>query len=301
MATAHANGVSIEYRESGSGDPVVFVHGGLSDHRTWEVHREALGAKYRSIAYSCRYHWPNPPAPQDALHSVSDQVDDLRALVRTLDAAPAHLVGNSFGGLLCILAAIQEPSLVRSLVLLEPFSLPLLTSVPPKPFELLKLGARHPGSAAAIVLFGVRGLGPSQAAFERGDLERGQQLFTRAVLGPRGVDRMTAARREQARDNLEVFASQLTRGTFPSVTGDDVRRLTIPTLLLGGDESPAIMRHLNDRLQDMLPHADRVAISGASHDSHLDNPSGVAAAMLSFLDRQSSTQPSVPDPPNHRE
>ncbi len=283
MPTVTANGVSLEYRECGSGEPVVLVHGALSDYRIWQTQREALGQKYRAISYSCRHHWPNDPAPPDAEHLMIEHVDDLQALVTALGAAPAHLIGNSSGGLLCLLAAIRAPELVRSLVLLDPFVLPLLVSVPPRPLELLKLALRHPRTAATVLQFGARGLGPAQAAFGRGDLEKGLQLFIRAVLGPRGVDWMTETRREQAHDNLEIFASQLTRGTFLSIDPDDVRRITVPVLLLSGELSPTIMRVLTDRLHDLLPKAERIEIPRASHDAQVDNPSAVTDAALSFL------------------
>ena len=285
MPTANVNGVALEYRENGSGEPVVMVHGALSDYRIWQVQREALGRKYRAISYSLRYQWPSAPAPPDADHSFARQVDDLQALVTELGAAPAHLAGNSSGGLLCLYLAIRAPELVRSLILVEPFVLPLFVSVPPRPLELLKLALRHPRTAAAIVQFGARGLGPTQAAFERGDLEAGLQHFTRAVLGPGGIERMPEARQQQARDNLDVFASQLTGGEFPPLDRDDVRRISAPTLLLSGEQSPLIMRLFTDRLHELLPHAERVDIPGASHDAHVDNPSAVTDAALAFLAR----------------
>ncbi len=293
MPTANVNGVSLEYRETGTGEPVVLVHGGISDYRIWQVQREALGHNYRAISYSCRYHWPNAPASPEAEQPVDEHVDDLIALVTELDSAPAHLVGNSAGGLVCLLAAIRAPDLVRSLVLLEPFALPLLVSMPPRPLELLKLALHHPRLAAAAVHFGARGLGPSQAAFERGDLEGGLQLFTRAVLGQRGVEQMTEERRGHAHDNLEVFASQLTRGTFPSPNPDGFRKIVVPTLLLVGAQSPAIMRLLTDRVQELLPQAERVEIPGASHDAHVDNPSAVTDAILTFLNRRATPQPTA--------
>ena len=283
MATASVNGVSLEYQETGTGDPVVFVHGALSDHRTWQVQRESLGPAWRAISFSGRSNWPNAAAPPDAEHRFDVHVDDLLALVDELDAAPAHLVGHSSGGLLCLLAASRAPDLVRSLVLLEPFALPLLTSVPPRPLEILKLAFRHPRTAGAVIHFGAFGMGPTQAAFERGDLERGSQTFFRAVFGERGVRRMTAPRREQARANLATFASELTRGTFPSTDPNDFRRIDVPTLLLTGSESPSIMHRFTDRVNDLLPEAERKTISGASHDAQCDNPSDVTAAISAFL------------------
>lgn len=286
MPTVNANGVSLEYREAGAGEPVVLVHGGISDHRIWQVQREALGRNYRAISYSCRYHWPNAPASPDAEQPIDEHVDDLIALVAELGAAPCHLVGNSAGGLVCLLAASRAPDLVRSLVLLEPFALPLLLSMPPRPLDLIKLALQHPRTAAAVAHFGARGLGPAQAAFERGDLEKGLQIFTRAVLGRRGVEQMTEARREQAQDNLATLALQLTRGTFPSTNDADIRRIGAPTLLLTGAQSPPLMGLLTDRVHDLLPRAERVEIPAASHDAHVDNPSAVTDAILVFLARQ---------------
>jgi pimeloyl-ACP methyl ester carboxylesterase len=283
MPTAAVNNVLLEYEESGVGEPVVLVHGGVSDHRIWQAQRLALGHKCRAIAYSCRYHWPNDPAPPDAEHTVAVHVQDLHALIRTLAAGPVHLVGNSFGGLLCLLVAIRAPQLVRSLVLLEPFVLPFFVGLPPRPPGLLRLATRDPRMAAAVVQFGARGLGPAQAAFKRGDLERGLQLFTGAVLGPYGVDRMTPARREQARDNLQTFAAQLMHTEFALLDQDELRRVTVPTLLLSGEQSPPLMRLLVDRLQKRLPCAERVNIPDASHDAHVDNPDAVTGAILTFL------------------
>jgi len=293
MPTVNANGASLEYQESGSGEPIVMVHGGLSDHRIWEAQREALGRNYRAIAYSCRYNWPGGPVPPDAEPSFMEHVDDLQALVTALDAAPAHLVGNSSGGLLSLLVATRAPEQVRSLVLLEPFVLPIIVGVPPRPVKLLRLALRHPRTAAAIVAFGARGLAPTQAAFERGDLDEGLRIFTLAVLGARGVEQMTEARREQARDNLEAFASELTRGTFPSPDPEAVRQITVPTLLICAEQSPPIMRLMTNRLHELLPHAERVEIPCASHDAHVDNPSAVTDAVLTFLARGSNALPAA--------
>ncbi|MEW6271175.1 MAG: alpha/beta hydrolase [Thermodesulfobacteriota bacterium] len=184
-------------------------------------------------------------------------------------------------------------SRARSLVLLEPFVLPFFVSLPPRPLQVLRLALRHPRTAAAVVQFGARGVGPAQAAFERGDLERGLECFARAVLGPVGVARMTEARRQQARDNLATFAVQLTRMKFPLLDPDGVRRVTVPTLLLSGEQSPPLMRLLTDRLQELLPHAERVDLPDACHDAHVDNPFAVTDAILSFLARRPRTEPTT--------
>ena len=85
------------------------------------------------------------------------QVDDLQALIRSLDAAPAHLVGHSYGAFLCLLLAIREPHLVRTLTLAEPPVTTLLVSNKPGPLEIMKLLVTRPRTAAAIITFGTSG------------------------------------------------------------------------------------------------------------------------------------------------
>jgi hypothetical protein len=57
---ALVNGTSLAYQEQGTGLPVVFVHGGFSDHRVWETQRAAAASRYRFIALSLRYFGPDP-------------------------------------------------------------------------------------------------------------------------------------------------------------------------------------------------------------------------------------------------
>ena len=54
IKTANVNGTSLAYREEGEGGPVVFVHGALSDLRTWEQQLPVVGRSYRAITYSRR-------------------------------------------------------------------------------------------------------------------------------------------------------------------------------------------------------------------------------------------------------
>jgi hypothetical protein len=53
---------------------------------------------YRTIVYSRRFHWPNEAIREGTDYSMTEHVDDLRALLRSLDAAPAHLVGHCQAG-----------------------------------------------------------------------------------------------------------------------------------------------------------------------------------------------------------
>ena len=60
------HGAEVSYVESGRGDPVVLVHGGLQDYRLWKDHIAAFAKHYRVIAYSGRNHFPNPECRGDS-------------------------------------------------------------------------------------------------------------------------------------------------------------------------------------------------------------------------------------------
>lgn len=285
MARVDINGTPFEYVEQGNGEPVVFVHGSISDYRTWQFQRDEFGKRFRAIAYSRRYHWPNEQIPEGIDYSMTEQVDDLQSLLRSLGAAPAHLVGNSYGAFLCLLLAVREPHLVRTLVLAEPPVLPLFVSFPPRPLEILRLLVSRPRTAVAIMKFGATGIRPATVAFRRGDMEAGMRLFGTAVLGREFYRCLPQSRLEQVRANLNTFKAELLGSGFPPLGADQVRSIQTPTLLVTGQRSPGLLLRLTDRLQELLPHTEQIEIRGTSHLMHEEDASAYNAAVLSFLAR----------------
>lgn len=280
--TALVNGASLAYRERGAGEPLVLVHGSASDMRTWAHQLRSLSKSFRTIAYSRRHAWPNEPIPESAPDPMGPHVDDLVALLRHLDAAPAHLVGHSWGGFVCLLAAIRHQEAVRSLVLMEPPVLSLFVSTPPRAAELVKTFARRPRTALAILRFGMTAAVPAEKAYRRGDDLRGFELFARGVLGKHAFEHLSAERRQQALDNLAVDKAQLLGEGFPPLRDDEVRSVGHPTLLLHSEQSPPLFRLLADRLEELLPNVRRAEVPGASHIMHEDNPPAVTGAILGF-------------------
>ena len=175
VRTATVNGITLAYREQGEGEPVVFVHGTASDLRTWERQLPALrGADRRAIAYSRRYARPNEDIEPGADDQMLPHVDDLIALLHAIDAAPAHLVGDSWGAFICLLTAIREPrGRPNADAGRAGRSSPSSSALHQRPTELFRLLVRRPRTALAIVKFGAGTMSPAQKAFRRGDDEAG--------------------------------------------------------------------------------------------------------------------------------
>jgi pimeloyl-ACP methyl ester carboxylesterase len=285
--TADANGTLLAYREEGGGEPVVFVHGSASDLRTWEQQLPAVGRRYRAIAYSRRFAPPNENTEPGADDPMLPHVEDLAAFLRAIGAAPAHLVGNSWGAFICLLAAVRHPHVVRTLVLEEPPVLPLFVSTPPRPLELLRLLATRPRTAIAILRFGAGTVTPAQKAFREGKDDEALRIFGRGVLGEAPFERLPDARKKQMRDNLGSLRAQLLGAGFPPLRDDEVRGIRAPVLLVTGERTPRVFCRLTDRLEELLPLVERIEIPGASHAMHEENAAAVNEAIVRFLGRHS--------------
>jgi pimeloyl-ACP methyl ester carboxylesterase len=207
-----------------------------------------------------------------------------------MDAIPAHLVGHSWGALICLLAAIRHPQVVRSLVLQEPPVLSLFVSTRPRPMELLGLFIRRPRTARVIFSFGAKTALPAEKAFRRGDDEAALQAYARGLLGKDAWERLPQERKQQARENLNSLRAQVLGAGFPPLSDDDVRGVAAPTLLMTGARSPAYLPRLTDRLHQLLPNVTRAEIPNASHLMNEENSHVVNEAILDFLSRAAPPQ-----------
>jgi pimeloyl-ACP methyl ester carboxylesterase len=288
-STATIRGTPFTYVERGQGEPVVFVHGTCQDLRTWLPQIDAVSGAYRTIIYSRRYARPGADIPPGEDDPMMPHVDDLVALLQELNATPAHLVGNSWGGFISLLTAMREPALVRTLTLCEAPVLTLLVDNNPKPTQIAKLLLRRPADAYRLMHFGLRVVEPTKKAYKEGDQERANRIFGTALLGRKHFASLPEERQQMLLENQAVEAAQLLGTGFPPLPAADVRHIAAPTLLMTGDASAPMLRlTLTGELQRLIPNVERVTIPDASHLMHEDNPAAFNHALLSFLDRHRS-------------
>src|SRR3954469_18349617 len=104
------------YTVEGEGDPVVLLHGGVSDSTGWGAQVPALKNHYRTFAFDRRGHGgtPDTTAPFDYGEMAGETV----AFLENVVDGPAHLVGWSDGGIVALLTSLARPDLVRRQVLI---------------------------------------------------------------------------------------------------------------------------------------------------------------------------------------
>lgn len=272
VKSIHVNGTQLHYIEQGRGDPVVFVHGGVTDFRSWMLQIEPFAQRYRVIAYSRRYHYPNVYPNIGAQHSsgypATEHRDDLAELIKALSLGPAHIVASSYGAYISLLLAEAQPELVRSLALGEP---PVPTLFGP---DAVRASAEQ--------------VEPARQAFESGDSEKAIRAFVESVAGEGAFDRFPPQARQMILDNAPEFRLEVNTSPdlyFTAFSCDDARSISTPVLLLTGEVSPNFFHQMTDELERCLPNTERVMIPHASHGMHNMNPQAYNEAVLAFLAR----------------
>ena len=97
------------------GEPVVLLHGGLSNTENWE--KEILPAvekTHQPFAYDRTAH--GRTKIRDGFMHFDFQVEEFIAYVEKVIKKPVHVIGWSDGGNIGLLAAIKRPDLIKSLV-----------------------------------------------------------------------------------------------------------------------------------------------------------------------------------------
>jgi len=101
------------YRESGSGMPVIMIHGlmGMSDN--WIPVARGLSGNYRMVMPDLRNHGNSPHHKEFNLNVLTENIF---ALCQKLKIDSAVFIGHSLGGRIAMAVALQKPKLVRKLI-----------------------------------------------------------------------------------------------------------------------------------------------------------------------------------------
>jgi pimeloyl-ACP methyl ester carboxylesterase len=269
------DGTALAYEVSGSGEPVVFIHGALiADAFPPLLAEPALRERYRLIHYHRRGYGGSAPGATSV--DLARQAADCRALLDHLGVPRAHVVGHSLGGTIALRLALDAPERVHSLAVLEP-ALVLGASAQPYREAIARNQQRYrAGDAAGTVdeFLQVR-FGPGyRAAF----LDRAvPEAFAQAI-----ADAGTAFERDMPAVGEWAF------------TQAEAQRISQPVLAVLGSESEALWPRFGEThrlLLRWLPQVEEYVLPGATHALQLQNPRDMAAALADFLARHPLPSP----------
>jgi pimeloyl-ACP methyl ester carboxylesterase len=262
MATVDVGDTTLYYRETGTGSPLLLIHGAGAHADLFDGAVQALAQQHRVIVYDRRGHSRSGSKPAAVKGYLKRQAQDAAALLRNLSAAPATVVGWSMGGVIGLCLALEHPELVTRLVVCEP---PLYASK--------HMPASNLGPFLKAQLLAVMGRKRAAAA-----------IFVRMLLvrpdGSNGYDSLDPATREGVLGNAATLLHELKTGTGEELTPERLRQLRCPISAILGNDTPAVFSDATERLLALLPQMRVDRIAGAGHIAVMTHPTHFARCAL---------------------
>jgi pimeloyl-ACP methyl ester carboxylesterase len=275
MSSATINGIELYYELSGqAGEPLVLVHGSWGEHHGWDLMVPALARSFRVLTYDRRGHSRSErPAGQG---SVREDVSDLSALIEHLGLAPAHFLGNSFGGSIVLRLTAERPDLFRSLNVHEPALFSLLD--PAADREILQSVQERIRAVMELL--------------EKGEMEAGARQFVETLtLGPGAWERLPERLRQSMCVNAPTFLDEQRDPEWLAIDLQRLARFSPPALLTRGDQSSPIFPLVIEKLAGTLAHAQAQTLQGVGHVPQLSHPQEYVEAVVSFIRATGSVNP----------
>jgi non-heme chloroperoxidase len=263
------SGLALSVR--GGGPDVILIHGSLGDYRQWNAIAARLEPNCRVIAVSRRYHWPNSVPHPDISYTYEGHSEDLQSLLRAIGHA-VDVVGHSYGAGVAILAALRGSESIRSLTLIEPAFGSLLSAATP---ELVPEFTSRESMVASVKTFA-----------KAGDNERASEALIDWVQnGEGGFSRLPQSVREGLLANAKTIGPNIL-APVPKVTCDDLKVLSVPTLVLNGERTRVWYKLIGQVVAACVPGAQAATIQSAGHMAIVENPMQTATLLMQFLSKQ---------------
>jgi len=251
------DGTAIAYQRSGKGTPLVLVHGTTADHTRWNLVLPALERHFTVYAMDRRGRGQSGDAEPYALER---EFEDVAAIVDSA-GLQVDLLGHSYGAL-CAMEAALDTAHLRKLVLYEPV-------FPVEGIETYPKGARE--KLLALLQQGDREL--LLTAFFRDVVQMPEQQIALLRSEPVWQARLAAAHtvvREMADADYRFDPKRF-------------RSLTVPTLLLLGENSPPFLTRPTELLASTLPDSRIVVLPGQGHVAMSTAPELFLREVIEFL------------------
>ena len=258
--------VRLYYEEHGRGTPLVLAYGIGGNTKMWDVNVPGLAARHRLILWEPRGHARSDAPADPAKYSFQRWALDLKAVLDHLGLRRAHLGGLSLGAGIVTRFALRFPGRARSLVVTNSSS----ASGLPLTWQNVVMRAR------SIEITLTQGM-DAMAEFA---MAANPNLSERLALDPEAK----AEFYEEYRQLTPIgYANSLRALLAMDHITDDLPKLRMPVLLIGGDRDPSLspMKVMHRKVRG----SKLVVLAPASHYANRDQPDAWNRAVLDFLAR----------------
>jgi pimeloyl-ACP methyl ester carboxylesterase len=250
------DGTPIAVWRSGTGPPLLLIHGTAADHSRWAPVLPAFEERFTVVAMDRR---GRGQSGDGVAYALEREVEDVLAVIPWA-GRPVDVIGHSYGGMCAMEAALRTDG-IRRLVLYEP---PMgFLRTPPHVVTRLEelLGTGQRDELLGYFMIEVAGLSPEQV-----DLLRSLPAWQSRLDAADTIPREERTTREYA------FAAERFHG------------LDVPTLFLEGGDSAAPFKAAGEAVAAALPNCMRVVMPGQRHAAMDTGTELFTTEVLRFLE-----------------
>jgi pimeloyl-ACP methyl ester carboxylesterase len=267
-----ANGLRFHIQQAGAGPDIVLIHGVTGDLSIWYLCKamQALGAHHRVTAYDLRGHgYSEVPASG---YTSADHAADLVALLDSIGAPRAKLLGHSFGAVIALHTAVLAPDRVESIVLSDPY-FPALRYLE----DLSRWGHwqnfRQEAEEAGVLLSDEYWYDLGRFFDQVLHLDGERLLRFRQAVGLPALERLLRLGRTTCGDDSKAEAG---------LTTELIATVRQPVLALYGEFSPFLATA--QYLVEHLPNCRSALVPGAKHRAPEENSDGFVQLVKQFFE-----------------
>ena len=251
------DGTPIAFRKSGSGPPLLFVHGITADHKSWYKIAPILEKHFTVYVMDRRGRGGSGDSPA---YDLMREAEDVIAVTEFIGKS-VSVFGHSHGGLCCLEATLLSEKTAR-LILYEPALPGIAPPVPSGLADKIRALVDSNKNEEALILF------------YRELAKLPEEEISAMQKSPVWDDRVKSATTiPRELSLLETYHFDI----------EKLAELKIPTLLVLGSESPTFAQQVTDILNSAIQTSETVILPGQQHIAHYSNPELLAEVILKFL------------------
>ena len=266
------HGERVAYRDAGTGEALLLIHGMAGSSATWRAVIPALSKRYRVLAPDLLGHGESTKPRGD--YSLGAFAASLRDLLDALDIGRATVVGQSLGGGVAMQFTYQHREYCRRLALISSGGLG-----PDLNWILRILSA--PGAELLLPVVAPRPI------LHVGN-KLGAWLTSLGVQSPRAGEMWSAYSSLSDQQTRQAFLRTLRsvvdyRGQAVSALGKIHVSHGLPTLLIWGEEDRIIPVAHGHAAHDAVPGSRLEVLPGVGHFPHVESPMAVVDILDDFI------------------
>lgn len=259
MNETEAGGLKLAYQIQGNGPPLVLLHGGVTDSRSWRKQIEGLSDDFKVIAWDAPGCGKSSDPPENI--DLGGYAYYLYTFLQKIGIENPHIAGLSFGAGLAIEFYRKYPCIPKTLILASAYA-GWAGSLPPDNVEeRLKKGLKQSEMPPKQV---VDSWIPTLFSDSASDSVKKETATIMSDFHPAGMRAM-----------LSAFAKADLRETLPHIR--------IPTLLLYGEKDQRSPLTIAKSLNNTIPASKLVVIPEVGHACHAEAPDAFNAEVRKFI------------------